>query len=81
MRSGFECSDVRVKRLLALAAQRFISNIAEGAMQYYLMHSKGSESKDRKSAMKSKVKVLEMEDLSLSLADHGINVKRQEYYL
>lgn len=80
-KSGFECDDVRVKRLLALATQRFISNVAEGAMHYYLMHSKGSESKDKKGLMKSKIKVLEMDDLSLSLTDHGINVKKQEYYL
>ncbi|KPV74315.1 uncharacterized protein RHOBADRAFT_44802 [Rhodotorula graminis WP1] len=33
-RSGFDTNDVRVKRLLALAAQRFISSIASDAFQY-----------------------------------------------
>ncbi|KAM0750638.1 hypothetical protein T439DRAFT_325695 [Meredithblackwellia eburnea MCA 4105] len=33
-KSGFETDDVRVKRLLALAAQRFVSSIASDAYQY-----------------------------------------------
>ncbi|KDQ19046.1 hypothetical protein BOTBODRAFT_153952 [Botryobasidium botryosum FD-172 SS1] len=33
-RVGFECEDVRVKRLLSLAAQKFISDIAGDAYQY-----------------------------------------------
>ncbi|GAA5829060.1 hypothetical protein JCM3770_003018 [Rhodotorula araucariae] len=33
-RAGFDTSDVRVKRLLALAAQRFVSSIASDAFQY-----------------------------------------------
>ncbi|GAA5870857.1 hypothetical protein JCM8547_001725 [Rhodosporidiobolus lusitaniae] len=33
-RAGFDTNDVRVKRLLALAAQRFISSISADAFQY-----------------------------------------------
>ncbi|BGP17699.1 hypothetical protein JCM10213_005277 [Rhodosporidiobolus nylandii] len=33
-RSGFDTNDVRVKRLLSLAAQRFISSISADAFQY-----------------------------------------------
>ncbi|KWU41537.1 transcription initiation factor IID, TAF10 subunit [Rhodotorula sp. JG-1b] len=33
-RAGFDTSDVRVKRLVGLAAQRFISSIASDAFQY-----------------------------------------------
>ncbi|KAI9101050.1 putative TAF10-TFIID and SAGA subunit [Phlyctochytrium arcticum] len=80
-RSGFECDDVRVKRLLALAAQKFVSDIAVDALQYCKIRGQGPQPKDRKGAIKDKRTILTMEDLSLALADHGINVKKPEYYL
>lgn len=33
-RVGFECTDVRVRRLLALACQKFVSDIAQDAFGY-----------------------------------------------
>ncbi|EEB99378.1 hypothetical protein MPER_00956, partial [Moniliophthora perniciosa FA553] len=33
-RVGFECEDVRLKRLLSLAAQKFVSDIAADAYQH-----------------------------------------------
>ncbi|KAI8913101.1 putative TAF10-TFIID and SAGA subunit, partial [Powellomyces hirtus] len=81
-RSGFECDDVRVKRLLALAAQKFVSDIAVDALQYSKIRGQGPASaKDRRATQKEKRTVLTMEDLSAALADHGVNVKKPEYYL
>ncbi|KAK9458496.1 transcription initiation factor TFIID 23-30kDa subunit-domain-containing protein [Lipomyces oligophaga] len=42
MKSGFSSSDVRIKRLLALATQKFISDIATDAYQYSRIHSSWS---------------------------------------
>ncbi|KAK9454792.1 transcription initiation factor TFIID 23-30kDa subunit-domain-containing protein [Dipodascopsis uninucleata] len=39
MKSGFESSDVRIKRLLALATQKFVSDIATDAYQYSRIRS------------------------------------------
>ncbi|KAI8069649.1 transcription initiation factor TFIID 23-30kDa subunit-domain-containing protein [Gongronella butleri] len=75
-RAGFECDDARVKRLLALAAQKYIADIATDAFQYCKVRQSGNRSKvgkDRKT-------VLTMEDLSAALAEYGINVKKPEYY-
>ncbi|SCV04629.1 LAMI_0H17656g1_1 [Lachancea mirantina] len=38
-RNGFDCSDVRVKRLLALATQKFVSDIAGDAYEYSRIRS------------------------------------------
>ncbi|AAS54336.1 AGL155Wp [Eremothecium gossypii ATCC 10895] len=38
-KNGFECTDVRVKRLLALATQKFVSDIAADAYEYSRIRS------------------------------------------
>ncbi|KAI5478950.1 transcription initiation factor TFIID subunit 10 [Pseudohyphozyma bogoriensis] len=82
-RSGFETSDVRVKRLLALATQRFISSISSDAFQYARTRTAagpggrtgGGGAKDRTRT------VLTMEDLSAALKEYGVGADRAQYYL
>ncbi|KAG0256585.1 Transcription initiation factor TFIID subunit 10 [Actinomortierella ambigua] len=76
-RTGFECEDVRIKRLLALAAQKFISDIATDAFQY----CKVRQQSQKRAPGKEKKTVLTMEDLSDALGEYGINVKKSDYYL
>ncbi|CCD26971.1 Taf10p NDAI_0J00790 [Naumovozyma dairenensis CBS 421] len=38
-KNGFDCADIRVKRLLALATQKFISDIANDAYEYSRIRS------------------------------------------
>eukprot|EP01111_Echinosteliopsis_oligospora_P009683 TRINITY_DN2878_c0_g1_i1.p1 TRINITY_DN2878_c0_g1~~TRINITY_DN2878_c0_g1_i1.p1 ORF type:complete len:168 (-),score=52.00 TRINITY_DN2878_c0_g1_i1:107-610(-) len=75
-RTGFVCSDVKMKRLVSLAAQNFISNIAFDALQYCKIRQNANKSK----SAKDKRLVLTMEDLSQSLKEYGINLKKPEYY-
>ncbi|RKP07862.1 transcription initiation factor TFIID 23-30kDa subunit-domain-containing protein, partial [Thamnocephalis sphaerospora] len=75
-RAGLECEDVRIKRLLALAAQKFISDVATDAYQYCKIRQQGNRDK-----RKERRTVLTMEDLSAALGEHGINVRKPEYYL
>ncbi|RUS18018.1 transcription initiation factor TFIID 23-30kDa subunit-domain-containing protein [Endogone sp. FLAS-F59071] len=44
-RTGFDCDDLRIKRLLALAAQKFIADIATDAYQYCKIRQQGSKQK------------------------------------
>ncbi|KAI8851964.1 transcription initiation factor TFIID 23-30kDa subunit-domain-containing protein [Chytridium lagenaria] len=77
-RAGFECDDVRVKRLLALAAQKFIADIASDAYQHCKIRQQAVQGKEKKSTKKT---VLTVDDLSGALAEHGINVKKPEYFM
>ncbi|KAL9541026.1 hypothetical protein MBANPS3_009357 [Mucor bainieri] len=74
-KSGFDCDDVRIKRLLALATQKFVADIATDAFQFCKVRQSGS----RKSGKERKT-VLTMEDLTAALADYGVNIKKPDYY-
>ncbi|KAI3841455.1 hypothetical protein MKX03_021104 [Papaver bracteatum] len=77
-KSGFQCPDVRLIRLVAVATQKFIAEVATDALQ----HSKARQSavvKDKKQ-QKDKRLTLTMDDLSKSLREYGVNMKHQEYF-
>ncbi|KAF9919606.1 Transcription initiation factor TFIID subunit 10 [Linnemannia zychae] len=74
-RTGFDCDDVRIKRLLALAAQKFVSDIATDAFQYCKVRQ---QSQKRPAPGKA---ILTMEDLSDALGEYGINVKKPDYFI
>uniref|UniRef100_A0A8D2QV01 TATA-box binding protein associated factor 10 n=1 Tax=Zosterops lateralis melanops TaxID=1220523 RepID=A0A8D2QV01_ZOSLA len=65
-------------RLISLAAQKFISDIANDALQHCKM--KGTASGSSRSKSKDKKYTLTMEDLTPALAEYGINVKKPHYF-
>lgn len=86
-RVGFECEDVRLKRLLSLAAQKFVSDIAADAYQHARIRSNASGGRSRAAqsgpqAARDKTKTtLMMEDLSAALAEYGITSRKPEFYM
>ncbi|PPD66676.1 hypothetical protein GOBAR_DD36450 [Gossypium barbadense] len=91
-KSGFQCPDVRLIRLVAVATQKFVAEVANDALQYgtkYFLtflplHCKARQAavvKDkREKQQKDKRLILTMDDLSKSLREYGVNVKQQEYF-
>lgn len=77
-RAGFEASDPRIIRLISLASQKFISDIANDALQYCKM--KGTASGSSRSKTKDKKYTLTMEDLAPALTEYGVNVKKPYYF-
>lgn len=75
--AGFEASDPRVVRLISLAAQKFVSDIANDALQFSRMRGAGQSSKK---VGKEKRYTLTMEDLGPALNEYGINVKKPQYF-
>ncbi|KAF7796339.1 hypothetical protein EIP86_007516 [Pleurotus ostreatoroseus] len=86
-RVGFECEDVRLKRLLSLAAQKFVSDIAADAFQHARIRANAAGGRSRgpatgPAAARDKTKTtLMMEDLSSALAEYGITSRKPEFYM
>ncbi|KAJ3062445.1 Transcription initiation factor TFIID subunit 10 [Rhizoclosmatium hyalinum] len=66
------------KRLLALATQKFIADVAQDAFHYAKIRQHAL-SKEKKGAVKKTV--LTVEDLSGALSEHGINIKKPDYFV
>jgi transcription initiation factor TFIID subunit 10 len=83
-RVGFDCQDVRLKRLLSLAAQKFVSDIAADAYQHARIRTNATTSRSRGglSSIRDKTRTtLTMEDLSAALAEYGINARKPDFYM
>ncbi|KAM5533852.1 hypothetical protein V8D89_012515 [Ganoderma adspersum] len=87
-RVGFECEDVRLKRLLSLAAQKFVSDIAADAYQHARIRANAAGGRSRANqpsgtaSARDKTKTtLTMDDLSAALAEYGINSRKPEFYM
>ncbi|BBN08390.1 transcription initiation factor TFIID subunit 10 [Marchantia polymorpha subsp. ruderalis] len=81
-RSGFQCPDIRVTRLVSVAAQKFISEIASDALQFCKIRQANVKAGDKSRGHQGKDKrlILTTEDLSAALKEYGVNVKKQEYF-
>lgn len=85
-RVGFECEDHRLKRLLSLAAQKFVSDIAADAYQHARIRTNAAGGRARAPLAglggKDKTRTtLTMDDLSAALAEYGINSRKPEFYM
>ncbi|XP_017154757.2 transcription initiation factor TFIID subunit 10 [Drosophila miranda] len=85
--AGFSKVDPQIVRLVSVSAQKFISDIANDALQHCktrntnIQHSSGhSTSKDKKNP-KDRKYTLAMEDLVPALADHGITMRKPQYFV
>lgn len=77
--AGFETSDPRIIRLVSLAAQKFVSDVANDALQHCKIRGASQTSKTSKG--KDRRYTLTMEDLTPALAEYGITVKKPHYFV
>lgn len=71
-RSGCMTSSLGVKRLIALAAQKFVFDVALLARQRAQLRGSGRKA--------GALNCLQLEDLTSALADSGVNVVKPPYY-
>ncbi|KAJ7958455.1 Transcription initiation factor TFIID subunit 10 [Quillaja saponaria] len=79
-KSGFQCPDVRLIRLVAVATQKFVAEVASGALQHCKARQATVVKDKRDKQQKDKRPILTMEDLSKALRECGVNVRHQEYF-
>ncbi|XP_018355819.1 PREDICTED: transcription initiation factor TFIID subunit 10-like isoform X2 [Trachymyrmex septentrionalis] len=76
--AGFNAIDPRIVRLVSLAAQKFISEIANDALQH--CKTRGAN-QNTKTKGKDRRYTLTMEDLTPAVAEYGIIVKKPHYFV
>ncbi|XP_013107655.1 transcription initiation factor TFIID subunit 10 [Stomoxys calcitrans] len=84
--AGFETVDPRIVRIIAVTAQKFISDVANDALQHCKtrsnsQHSGGHGSNKDKKSIKDRKYTLAIEDLTPALADHGITMRKPQYFV
>ncbi|XP_045457014.1 transcription initiation factor TFIID subunit 10-like isoform X1 [Melitaea cinxia] len=81
--SGFESQDPRLIRLIALASQKFLSDIANDALQHCKMRTSSQINQNSKNQKgpKEKKYVMTMEDLVPALQEYGISAKKPHYFV
>lgn len=80
--SGIAEPDVRITRLISIAAQKFVTQIAADARQCAQQRSEmmAREKRDRGFDAKDKRVMLTMEDVADALGEYGVNVAKPPYF-
>ncbi|XP_056166153.1 transcription initiation factor TFIID subunit 10 isoform X1 [Syzygium oleosum] len=68
-KSGFQCPDVRLTRLVAVATQKFVADIASDALQHCKARQASIVKDKRDKQQKDKRLILTMDDLSKALRE------------
>mmetsp|Transcript_15228 Transcript_15228/g.32809 ORF Transcript_15228/g.32809 Transcript_15228/m.32809 type:complete len:135 (+) Transcript_15228:334-738(+) len=81
-KSGFSQPETRLTRLISLAAQKFVSDIAEEANWYTAQRQQINQKAKQEQGfdIRDKRKVLTTEDLAAAIKEYGVNIKKPMYY-
>merc|ERR1719461_439744 len=80
--AGFDTTDPRILRLVSLATQKFVSDVANDALQHCKMRGSGPQGPGNHSKKnKDRKLVMTVDDLSQALQDQGISIKKPPYFL
>ena len=78
--AGFDTSDPRILRLVSLAAQKFVSDVAGEALQHARLRAGAAGGAASRKGSKERNVVMTTEDLSSALGEQGVVVKKPPYF-
>lgn len=78
-KAGVQCDDVRLKRLVSVIGQKFLSDVTSDALKYSKLRTGAPNTAMRSSAQRGK-QMFSLEDLTFALGERGIQVKRPPYH-
>lgn len=81
-RAGFVTDDIRIQRLVAVAAQKFIADVANDAIANSRLRAAAAPAPHGSRAKTSRDPkiTLTLDDLELALRDYGVNLKKPPYF-
>eukprot|EP00126_Sphaerothecum_destruens_P013239 Sdes_comp22655_c0_seq1m21077 len=80
-KSGFSCNDERVIKVISLAAQKFVTDIATDSFHFCKARSTSQRDTGKSGKTREKRYVLTVDDLSSALRGYGINCKKPRYFM
>ena len=78
-RSGFVTEDVRLERLISLAAQKFVADVANDAISHSRLRQASSGAPKKGSAKEMRV-TLTVDDLERALREYGVVLRKPPYF-
>eukprot|EP00035_Acanthoeca_spectabilis_P039450 m.62265 g.62265 ORF g.62265 m.62265 type:complete len:152 (-) comp9607_c0_seq1:1360-1815(-) len=79
MKNGFNTTDERVIKMVAMATQKFVADVATDALQHCKQRQAGQPASRR--AGKDKRFVLTTSDLQAALKEQGVGISKPPYYV
>lgn len=79
-RTGFQSDDLRLDRYVALAAQKFLADIANDTIGHSRMRQNAAASKSKTAAGKDSKLTLTVDDLERALRDYGVMLRKPPYF-
>lgn len=78
-RAGFTTNDVRIERLIALAAQKFLADVSNDAFSHARIRQSAMPSQKKASAKDVKL-TLTVDDLERAFRDYGVHLCKPPYF-
>lgn len=79
-RSGFATDDIRVTRLIALAAQKFLADVSNDAIAHARIRQNAAPAPKKASSMRAERLTLTVDDLERALRDYGVVLCKPPYF-
>jgi transcription initiation factor TFIID subunit 10 len=81
-KAGVQCEDARLKKLVSLIGQKFLSDVTSDAIKHARLRNSSNAlgSSVKPSSLKGKQPSFTLEDLSFALSERGIDIQRPPYH-